>query len=85
MKSISAYLFVQQRLPVHVCVHTRARVGNAASPPLGWALATIQFDERRSRLAANNYGVKVNDLGSNPDCDNCPKTYSNQATPVNGC
>lgn len=26
-----------------------------------------------ARLGANNYGVKVNDLGSNPDCDNCQK------------
>lgn len=26
---------------------------------------------RRSGLAANNYRVKVNDLGSDPDCDNC--------------
>lgn len=23
---------------------------------------------------ANNHGVKVNDLGSSPDCDNCQKT-----------
>ena len=26
-----------------------------------------------ARLGANNHGVKVNDLGSNPDCDNCQK------------
>lgn len=24
-------------------------------------------------LGANNHGVKVNDLGSDPDCDNCQK------------
>lgn len=27
----------------------------------------------RSWLGANNYRVKVNDLGSDPDCDNCEK------------
>lgn len=27
-----------------------------------------------ARREANNHGVKVNDLGSNPDCDNCQKT-----------
>lgn len=26
-----------------------------------------------ARLGENNHGVKVNDLGSNPDCDNCHK------------
>lgn len=26
-----------------------------------------------AQLVANNYRVKVNDLGSHPDCDNCEK------------
>lgn len=26
-----------------------------------------------ARLEENNHEVKINDLGSNPDCDNCQK------------
>lgn len=64
-----------------VCLH----VLSTAYPPVGWTFATTQFDMHHFQLATSNYGVKVNDLGSKPDCDNCPKTYSNQATSVNGC
>lgn len=40
-----------------------------------------------TRLGANNYRVKVNDLGSDPDCDNCgekpPQIKQPQSMAVN--
>lgn len=56
--------------------HVRARWQEIVVPPgllIIYGFLTPYNFAMCARLGANNHGVKVNDLGSNPDCDNCQK------------
>lgn len=65
-----------------MCVHAGVRACECAcwkeiAVPLGlliiYEFLTPYNFAMCARHGANNHGVKVNDLGSNPDCDNCQK------------